>query len=85
MAQARSERRSRCTTVNFKKQRKIIITVRPNLTDLLGKNRNKKFNVTHQFQPFIAEEVSFHKMRRRLSTDVLKGRLSSSSVAQSSQ
>lgn len=84
MAQARSERRSRCTTVNFKKQRKIIITVRPNLTDLLGKNRNKKLNVTHQFQPFIAEEVSFNRMRR-LSTDVLKGRLSSSSVAQSSQ
>ena len=71
MAQARSERRSRCTTVNFKKQRKIIITVRPNLTDLLGKNRNKKFNVTHQFQQFIAEEVSFNRMRR-LSTDVLK-------------
>ena len=84
MAQARSERRSRCTTVNFKKQRKIIITVRPNLTDLLGKNRNKKFNVTHQFQTFIAEKVSFNRMRR-LSTDALKGRLSSSSVAQSSQ
>ena len=84
MAQARSERRSRCTTVNFKKQRKIIITVRPNLTDLLGENKNKKVNVAHQYKPFIAEEVSFKRMSR-LSTDVLKGRLSSSSVAQSSQ
>ena len=45
---------------------------------------NKMFNVTHQFQPFIAEEITFHIVGR-LSTDVLKSKLSSSSVVQSSQ
>ena len=47
--------------------------MRQNLTDLLGKNMNKKFNVTHEFQPFIAEEISFNIVRR-LSTDVLKSK-----------
>ena len=34
---------------------------------------NKKLNVTHEFQPFIAEEISFNIVRR-LSTDVLKSK-----------
>ena len=42
---------------------------------------SKKFNVTHEFQPFNAEEISFNVVRR-LSTDVLKSKLSLHSLKQ---
>ena len=62
------------TTVNSRNSMTNKKTARQNLTDLLEKNMNKKFNVTHEYQLFIAKEISFI-MVRWLSTDVLKSKV----------